>query len=203
MPGQQGLRRHDRGHLRQKPATEPFRLGRQTTPLVVVEPKPPATKLFFEDPILFTKIVEGELLLLIHPATEISKNRNGSRTLCAFKANCRERRATVGNHCRFMQIQFPDHTRSGLRRNGRACSCKEHTWLPSSRPKRTLTAVPAGTRGDRDGSRPRPRPSRPSRLAGCGERGGFRLTRGDALKPREMPKPARPWLTPYRPRNRA
>src|ERR1017187_2174087 len=113
MPGQQGLRRHDRGHLRQKPATEPFRLGRQTTPLVVVEPKPPATKLFFEDPILFTKIVEGELLLLIHPAS-------------AFKANYRERRATVGNHCRFMQIQFPDHTRSGLRRNGRACSCKEH-----------------------------------------------------------------------------
>src|ERR1035441_5281467 len=56
MPGQQGLRRHDRGHLRQKPATEPFRLGRQTTPLVVVEPKPPATKLFFEDPILFTKM---------------------------------------------------------------------------------------------------------------------------------------------------
>src|ERR1017187_5031610 len=69
MPGQQGLRRHDRGHLRQKPAAEPFRLGRQTTPLVVVEPKSPATKLFFEDPILFTKIVEGELLLLIHPAS--------------------------------------------------------------------------------------------------------------------------------------
>src|ERR1035437_2520116 len=138
MPGQQGLRRHDRGHLRQKRATEPFRLGRQTTPLVVVEPKPPATKLFFEDPILFTKIVEGELLLLIHPATEISKNRNGSRTLCAFKANCRERRATVGNHCRFMQIQFPDHTRSGLRRNGRACSCKEH-WGETG-----------GTLGDKD-----------------------------------------------------
>src|ERR1035441_7214927 len=69
MPGQQGLRRHDRGHLRQKPATEPFRLGRQTTPLVVVEPKPPATKLFFEDPILVTKLIEGELLLLIHPAS--------------------------------------------------------------------------------------------------------------------------------------
>src|ERR1039458_610758 len=69
MPGQQGLRRHDHGHLRQKPATEPFRLGRQTTPLVVVEPKPPATKLFFDDPILVTKIVEGELLLLIHPAS--------------------------------------------------------------------------------------------------------------------------------------
>src|ERR1019366_4701341 len=112
MPGQQGLRRHDRGHLRQKPATEPFRLGRQTTPLVVVEPKPPATKLFFEDPILFTKIVEGELLLLMRPAS-------------AFKANYRERRATVGNHCRFMQIQFPDHTRSGLRRNGRSCSYKD------------------------------------------------------------------------------
>ena len=35
-------------------------------------------------------------------------------------------------------------------------------WLPSSRPKRILTAAPAGNRGDREGSRPRPRPSRPS-----------------------------------------
>ena len=48
--------------------TNSFRLGRQTSALVVVEPKPLPTKLFFEDPILFTKIVQGELLLLVHPS---------------------------------------------------------------------------------------------------------------------------------------
>jgi hypothetical protein len=48
--------------------TNPFRLRRQTSTLVVVEPKPLVTKLFFKNPILFTKIFQGELLLLIHPA---------------------------------------------------------------------------------------------------------------------------------------
>src|ERR1035437_5046257 len=46
------------------------------------------------------------------------------------------------------------------RRHLRFGTCS--TWLPSSRPKRIRTAVPAGTRGDRDGSRPRPRPPRPA-----------------------------------------
>ena len=69
MPCQQRFRRYDRGHLRQKSATEPFRLGRQTAALIVIEPKPLATKLFLKDPILFAKIVEGELLLLIHPSS--------------------------------------------------------------------------------------------------------------------------------------
>jgi hypothetical protein len=57
--------------------------------LVVVEPKPPATKLFFEDPILFAKIVEGELLLLIHPSSngdqqepEWVENDRGYRGFC-------------------------------------------------------------------------------------------------------------------------
>jgi hypothetical protein len=49
--------------------TNPFRLGRQTWTLVVVQPNPHATKLLLEDPILFTKIVKGELPLLIHPAS--------------------------------------------------------------------------------------------------------------------------------------
>ena len=69
MPCQQRFRRYDRGHLRQKSATEPFRLGRQTAALIVIEPKPLAAELFLKDPILFAKIVEGELLLLIHPSS--------------------------------------------------------------------------------------------------------------------------------------
>ena len=41
----------------------------QTAALIVIEPKPLATELFLKDPILFAKIVEGELLLLIHPSS--------------------------------------------------------------------------------------------------------------------------------------
>jgi predicted acylesterase/phospholipase RssA len=37
-------------------------------------------------------------------------NRNGSRTLCVFKVHYRDYRAPVGNHRRFTQIQFSDHT---------------------------------------------------------------------------------------------
>lgn len=63
-------------------------LGRKTPSLIVVEPKPSAAKLFFWDSILFVKA--NCCCWLIHPATEISKNRNGSRTLCVFKAHYRE-----------------------------------------------------------------------------------------------------------------
>jgi uncharacterized protein (TIGR03435 family) len=46
----------------------------------------------------------------IHPDTAISKNRNGSSTLCVFKTHCRDRRAAVAKYRIFMQIQFSDHT---------------------------------------------------------------------------------------------
>jgi hypothetical protein len=48
--------------------TNSFRLGCQASTLVIVKPKPLPTKLFFENPILLTKIVLGELLLLVHPS---------------------------------------------------------------------------------------------------------------------------------------
>jgi hypothetical protein len=46
----------------------------------------------------------------IHPETAISKNRNGSSTLCVFKTHYRDRRAAVAKYRIFMQIQFSDHT---------------------------------------------------------------------------------------------
>jgi hypothetical protein len=49
-------------------------------------------------------------LWFIHPETAISKNRNGSSTLCVFKTHYRYRRAAVAKHRIFMQIQFSDHT---------------------------------------------------------------------------------------------
>src|SRR5262245_56402925 len=56
------------GDLRQNQAGQSFGLGRQTASLIVVEPKPSAAKLFLEDSILFAKVVDGELLLLVHPS---------------------------------------------------------------------------------------------------------------------------------------
>jgi hypothetical protein len=47
-----------------------FRPGREAPSLIVVEPKPSATELFFQDSILFAKVVNGELLLLVHPSDE-------------------------------------------------------------------------------------------------------------------------------------
>ena len=52
-------------------------------------------------------------LWFIHPETAISKNRNGSSTLCVFKTHYRYRRAAVAKHRIFMQIQFSYHTRKG------------------------------------------------------------------------------------------
>jgi hypothetical protein len=46
----------------------------------------------------------------IHPETAISKNRNGSSTLCVFKTHYLDRRAAVAKYRIFMQIQFSDHT---------------------------------------------------------------------------------------------
>ena len=68
LPRQQRLWRSDRGDMRQKHMTKSFRLSRQTSTLVVVEPKPLPTKLFLEDPILFKKMVQGKLLLLVRPS---------------------------------------------------------------------------------------------------------------------------------------
>jgi len=46
----------------------------------------------------------------IHPETAISKNWNGSSTLCVFKTHYLDCGAAVAKHRIFMQIQFSDHT---------------------------------------------------------------------------------------------
>ena len=52
----------------QNPAGQSLGLGRETPSLIVVEPKPSAAKLFLEDSILLAKVVNSELLLLVHPS---------------------------------------------------------------------------------------------------------------------------------------
>ena len=49
----------------------------------------------------------------IHPETSISKNRNGSSTLCVFKTHYRYRRAAIAKDPIFMQNQFSYHTGQG------------------------------------------------------------------------------------------
>jgi hypothetical protein len=62
--------------------------------------------LLSKHPILLAKIFNDL------PETAISKNRNGSSTLCVFKTHYRDRRAAVAKHRILMQIQFSDHTSS-------------------------------------------------------------------------------------------
>src|SRR5262249_26339835 len=59
------------------PQGHSFGLGRQTPSLIVVEPKLSAAKLLLEDSILFAKVVDGELLLLVHPSGHGDQQRTG------------------------------------------------------------------------------------------------------------------------------
>ena len=102
--------------------TNPLGLIRQTSTLVVVEPKPLATKLLFEDPILFAEVFKGELLLLVHPA---SQPRRSARTGMGRESSASSMPiiASAGHgqiRRIFRQIQFPDHTGSGSRESSPA-----------------------------------------------------------------------------------
>jgi hypothetical protein len=59
---------------------------------MVIEAHSPATALYAKHPILLSKIFnDPRWRWFIHPETAISKNRNGSSTLCVFKTHCRGR----------------------------------------------------------------------------------------------------------------
>ena len=48
--------------------TKAFCLAGQPALLIVIQPEPSAAELFSKDPIFFAQIIDGILLLLIHPA---------------------------------------------------------------------------------------------------------------------------------------
>lgn len=62
------IRCYDASDFIQHAATHSLGLGRQTPALIVVESKSSVPKLFPKDAILLTKVVNGELLLLVHPS---------------------------------------------------------------------------------------------------------------------------------------
>ena len=49
-------------------APKALRLRRQSTALIVGQPEPPATSLFFEYPVLLDQVGEHILLMPMHPA---------------------------------------------------------------------------------------------------------------------------------------
>src|SRR6266852_2047107 len=63
----------------------------------------------------------------IHPATAISTNRNGSRTLGISLPNYREPLSpAVTSGCKFKEIEFSDHTGGVLR--ARKAEENPHRW---------------------------------------------------------------------------
>jgi hypothetical protein len=68
VPSQQCLGCDDGGDRCQHLPTEAFCLAGQPAPLSIIQPQPSAAELFSKDPIFFAEVIDGILLLLIHPA---------------------------------------------------------------------------------------------------------------------------------------
>jgi hypothetical protein len=75
VPAQQSLWRHDGGHFRQHLSSEQPGFHCQTPALIVSKAKPPAAKLSTKDSVFLTQILDGVLLLLIHPTGNGKKQK--------------------------------------------------------------------------------------------------------------------------------
>ena len=68
MPSQQCLGGDEGRDCCEHLPTEGFCLAGQAVPLRIIQPQPSATELFSKDSIFFAQVIDGILLLLIHPA---------------------------------------------------------------------------------------------------------------------------------------
>ena len=68
MPTHQRIRGDEGGNRVQRPSPEALGLHRQSTTLIVGQPKLPATQLLFEDPVLLDQVGDNILLMPMHPA---------------------------------------------------------------------------------------------------------------------------------------
>jgi hypothetical protein len=73
MPGQQGVRRHDRGDVPQHVPSKCLGFRRQTTTLIVREPQTSGADLLAQGADLLLEIVDDSALL-VHPTDECDKN---------------------------------------------------------------------------------------------------------------------------------
>jgi len=74
MPVQKSPRRHNRGESLKLIPTDLLGLGRQPTPLVVVEPGP-STQLLPQDPDLLLKVFDDILLVTVDPPSETDEKQ--------------------------------------------------------------------------------------------------------------------------------
>ncbi len=75
VPAQQCLRRDNRCYFRQHFSSESPGFGGQAATLVVGQAKPPAAELSPQDSVLLPQILDGMLLLLIHPSGNSYKQK--------------------------------------------------------------------------------------------------------------------------------
>jgi hypothetical protein len=68
VPAENRVGRDDRHNLRQQPTTE--RRASQTPPFVVGEPHALVAQARFQDPVLFTQVLDDLVLLVLEPADE-------------------------------------------------------------------------------------------------------------------------------------
>ena len=61
------VRRNQVGNFVQYSTADKFGFRRQAATLIIVKPQAPRARLLSQDAILFAQIVDGMLLLLIHP----------------------------------------------------------------------------------------------------------------------------------------
>lgn len=70
MPAEDGVGGDDGADLGEQPAAEGLATHRETPPLIVAEPQPPAAELLAEHPVRFAQILDRSLLAIAEPPGE-------------------------------------------------------------------------------------------------------------------------------------
>ena len=70
VPDQQCVWGNEVGNFAQYSTADKFRFRRQPATLIIGKPKPTSAKLLFENSILFAQVLDGMLLLLVHPPSD-------------------------------------------------------------------------------------------------------------------------------------
>jgi hypothetical protein len=108
VPPENSVRSHDRGNLREQPATETRAAGSQASSFVVGEPQTPGTELRLQDAVLLVQVRHDLVLLASEPTDErrdeqVQRNHVESTSaaseivghyglvLCVFRRNRRNR----------------------------------------------------------------------------------------------------------------
>jgi hypothetical protein len=98
MPSQQRFGCHDACDLSQNSSPQLLGFGCETAAVVVIQAESSTAKLFAKNSILFTKIVDRLLLLLIHRSSDrFRTNRNGSKARSIFSKYCHGRKRPPGS----------------------------------------------------------------------------------------------------------